>query len=626
MKTCSVFLIVILLVLPAIPLQAEDQEKTLFIPNPVSHTGSNQKTLSYQNGSCIIIRDDYGVPHVYADTHEEIAFGVGYAIAEDRLWQADVFRREATGRLSEIGIGNASNDHWTRIYGYTTEENTELFSTIQSPYKEMIASYAEGINLYITEAIANPTEKMPNEYIARNITPKLWTVEDSLSIGQLMVRRWGEGGGMELIFTLVLQQLMQRNGIRKGWKIFNDACPQVDPGATTTIQSNDTEPPLIPLFCPPFFPWVLRESAQYIVRMKQQEQLFCESHGLLYHFGSNGWVVAPERSETGNALLLGGPQMGHSIPQIVAEIGMHGAGINASGMTFPGVGPAIAIGANTYGAWTTTSGLSDGVDTYIEILHPLDKTRYFFNGSWQKMENRTEIIYDKHGDSSEFFCYRTIHGPVLDIRWRPFIGGIAVSSRMAFWKQEYHTIEGVMSFQQCTNITEFEQGVSQIVSSHNWFWADRNGDIGYYHSGYYPIRPTYGVFHRRLDDRFPLLGTGKEEWRGIVPFEDLPQQRNPPAGFFANWNNKPEISWIHAEAEVGPLWGEGHIVNRIQELLAADETVSFQDMKDICENVAYHDAYGTYFKPFLLSAMYNTAGSLVMWYTRWNHGIVMKTM
>ncbi|PNX50941.1 MAG: hypothetical protein BV458_12310 [Thermoplasmata archaeon M9B2D] len=610
MKTCGVFLIVILLVLPSIPLQAEDQpsEKTPFIPKLVSYTGSSQKTLSYQNGSCIIIRDDYGVPHVYADTLEEISFGIGYAIAEDRLWQADVFRREATGRLSEIGIGNASNDYWTRIYGYTTEENTELFSTMQSPYKEMIVAYAEGINLYITEAIDNPAEKMPHEYVSRNITPKLWTVEDSLSIGQLMVRRWGEGGGMELVFTLVLQQLMQRNGILKGWKIFNDACPQVDPGATTTIQSNDTEPPLIPSFSLPFFPWILYESAHYIVRMKQQEQVFCESHGLLYHFGSNGWVVAPERSETGNTLLLGGPQMGHSIPQIVAEIGMHGAGINASGMTFPGVGPAIAIGANTYGAWTTTSGLSDGVDTYIEILHPLDKTRYFFNGRWQKMENRTEIIYDKNGVSSEFFCYRTIHGPILDIRWKPLIGGIAVSSKMAFWKQEHHTIEGVMSFQQCTNITEFEQGVSKIVSSHNWFWADKNGDIGYYHSGYYPIRPTYGMFHRRIDDRFPLLGTGKEEWLGIVPFEDLPQQRNPPVGFFANWNNKPEIGWNHAEAEVGPLWGEGHIVVRIMELLAADEAVSFQDMKDICENVAYHDAYGTYFKPFLLSAIYNTSG------------------
>ena len=610
MKTNITLLIIVLLLVPSMTFQIIDQNfgAAHLVSNPSSEMQGHQTTLLYKNWSCVIIRDCYGVPHIFADTKEDLSFGFGYAIAEDRLWQADLFRREATGRLSEIGIGNASIDHWIRIHGYTQEENTQLFSTIQSPYKEMIVAYVEGINQYINEAIANPEEKMPHEYLVRGITPDPWAVEDSLSIGQLMVRRWGEGGGLELVFTLLLQQLIQKNGIINGWKIFNDACPQVDPGAPTTIQSNGTDNPSTPSFSPPILPLILLESAQDILRKKQLEKQFCESQGLLYYFGSNGWVVAPEKSETGNALLLGGPQMGHSIPQIVAEVGIHGAGINASGMTFPGVGPAIAIGANTYGAWTTTSGLSDGVDTYIEILHPFDKTRYLFKGRWLKMENRTEIIYDKNGTPSQFECYRTIHGPVLDIRWRPFIGGIAISSKMAFWKQEHHTIEGVMSFQHCTNITEFEQGVRKIVSSHNWFWADRNGDIGYYHSGNYPVRPTYGFLHRRIDDRFPLLGTGKEEWLGIVPFEELPQQRNPASGYFANWNNKPERNWTHAEAEVGPLWGEGHIVVRIQELLEANPAVTFQDMKDICENVAYHDAFGTYFKPFLQTAINNTSG------------------
>jgi penicillin amidase len=612
MKKNIAFLLVVSLLLPTcLTMQTTAYNEKVSYLIQESSEEKNQTIFADKNWNFTIIRDEYGVPHVFAETREELAYGVGYAIAEDRLWQADLFRREATGRLSELGIGNSSNDLWTRIHGYTREENTQLFSTIQSPYKEMIIAYAEGMNQYIAEAIVNPQEKMPYEYIIRGITPEPWTVEDSVAIGQLMVRRWGEGGGMELTFTLVLQQLIQRNGILNGWKIFNDACPQIDPGATTTIQTNGTDSPSKITLLPPMLPYInlLCESSQYIISMDAQEQQLCEAQGLLYHFGSNGWVVAPQKSETGNALLLGGPQMGHSIPQIVVEVGMHGAGINASGMTFPGVGPAIAIGANTYGAWTTTSGLSDGVDTYIEILHPFNKTRYRFNGQWYQMENRTEIIYDQNGTPNVFTCYRTIHGPVLDILWKPFIGGIAVSSRMAFWRQEHHTIEGVMSFQECTNITEFEHGVSKIVSSHNWFWADRNGDIGYYHSGYYPIRPTFGFLHRRIDDRFPLLGTGKEEWLGIVPFEDLPQQRNPTSGFFANWNNKPERTWAHAEAEVGPLWGEGHIVVRIQELLAADPEISYQDMIDICQNVAYHDAYGTYFKPYLQKAI-NTSSEI----------------
>jgi len=611
MQTNVVILFVIsLLLLPSVTAPIESQNTTPFRPSQHLLATTDQTIISFHNWSCTIVRDEYGVPHVFADSREELAYGVGYAIAQDRLWQADLFRREATGRLSELGIGDISDDLWTRLHGYTRDENTQLFTTVESPYREMIAAYAEGINQYITEAIADPDQKMPYEYLIRGITPEPWSVEDSLAIGQLMVRRWGEGGGMELIFTTVLALLIERNGLLNGWKIFNDACPQIDPGATTTIQSNETIPsPSIPLF-PPLFPYMddILEAAQHIQSQEAQEQAFCETYGLLYHFGSNGWAVAPEKSETGNTLLLGGPQMGHSIPQIVVEVGIHGTGINATGMTFPGVGPAIAIGANMYGAWTTTSGLSDGVDTYIEILHPFNKTKYRFNGQWYPMENRTEIIYDQNGSPHPFFCYRTIHGPVLDIRWRPHVGGIAVSSRMAFWKQEHHTIEAVMGFQECTNITTFEQGVSKIVSSHNWFWADRNGDIGYYHSGYYPIRPTYGFLHRRIDDRFPLLGTGKEEWLGIVPFKDLPQQRNPISGFFANWNNKPERCWDHAEAEVGPLWGEGHIVVRIQELLAANPAVSYQDMKDICQNVAYHDAYGTYFKPFLQDALNTSTG------------------
>jgi penicillin amidase len=605
MKKRGVLLLVVcLLVMVDIPMQTgayldDASSSTLSSSRIVQPLGLGSKW------NYTILRDDYGVPHVYAESREALSFGFGYAVAEDRLWQADLFRREATGRLAELGIGDSNKDLWTRTQGYTKEENTHLFNTIMSPYKEMMLAYVEGMNQYITEAIANPDEKLPHEYIIRGITPEPWTVEDTIAIGQFMVRRWGEGGGMELSFTLVLSQLMQRNGLLNGWRIFNDACPQQDPGSTTTIQSNDTSPPIKISLLPPFLPQkqLLLDSAESILSKDRKQQEFYETQGLLSYFGSNGWVVAPQKSETGNSLLLGGPQMGHSIPQICLEVGMHGAGINASGMTFPGVGPAICIGANTYGAWTTTSGLSDGVDTYIEILHPFDKTRYLYNGRWTQMENRTETIYSTNGTSQTFSCYRTIHGPVLDIRWVPFIGGIAVSTRMAFWKLEHQTIEGVMRFQECTNITAFEQGVSRIVSSHNWFWADRNGDIGYYHSGYYPIRPVYGFLHRRIDDRFPLLGTGKEEWLGIVPFEDLPQERNPSSGFFANWNNKPERSWDHAEAEVGPLWGEGHIVVRIQELLAADTAVSYQDMKDICANVAYHDAYGTYFLPFLSDAI-----------------------
>ncbi|MBU1941200.1 MAG: penicillin acylase family protein, partial [Candidatus Thermoplasmatota archaeon] len=541
-------------------------------------------------------------------TKEALSFGAGYALAEDRLWQADRSRRQATGRLAEIGVGDLDYDLFIRTIGYTKQETTAIISNMSLEVKQMILAYTDGINQYIDEAISNPSEKMPFEYLQRGIIPEPWTIEDSLAIGQMMVRMWGQGGGNEPLFLYALSLIIQQNGILKGWKQFNDIAPQYDPGSDTTLNWT-ANVSTMPLEGFPFFLSAdLIKLCEQIVVQKTDHKAMSEKLGLYHYFGSNGWVVAPWKSDSGNPLLLGGPQMGHSIPQIVAEIGLHGAGINASGMTFPGVGPFIAIGVSEWGAWTTTSGLSDGVDTYIEILHPIHPNKYWYKYRWHEMDQRTEIIYDKNGTAHEYVCYRTIHGPVIGSQWSPFVGGVALSQKMAFWKAEHHTLEGVITFQECHNIEEFEEGVAQIVSSHNWFWADRNGDIGYYHAGWYPIRQTNGWLHRSIDDRFPLIGTGKEEWISIVPFDQLPQDRNPSDGFYANWNNKPQKDWPHAEAEIGPMWGEGHIVVRIQELLAADNNVTFDDMIAICRNVAYHDAYGTYFKPYLLTAIYETGG------------------
>jgi penicillin amidase len=562
------------------------------------------ESLNFKNNNFTIIRDDYGVPHIYADTKDSLSFAAGYALAQDRLWQADLSRRQATGRLTEIGDGDLDYDLYIRTIGYTHQENVAIIENITPQVKQMVSAYTDGINYYINEAISNPSEKMPYEYIQRGIVPEPWTMNDSLAIGQMMVRMWGQGGGNEPLFLYALALIIQQNGILKGWNQFNDIAPQFDPGSDTTLNWTAN----ISIKFTEGFPFFLSSGiiklCKKVIAQKAHHKSISEKLGLYHYFGSNGWVVSPEKSDSGNPLLLGGPQMGHSIPQIVAEIGLHGAGINATGMTFPGVGPFIAIGVSEWGAWTTTSGLSDGVDTYIELLHPLHQNKYWFEGRWHEMEKRTEIIYDENGTGHEYECFRTIHGPVIGFQWKPLTGGIALSQKMAFWKAEHHTIEGVITFQECQNIDEFEEGVSQIVSSHNWFWADRQGDIGYYHAGWYPIRPTRGWMNRRIDDRFPLLGTGKEEWLGILPFDQLPQDRNPPDGFYANWNNKPQKDWAYAEAEIGPMWGEGHIVVRIQELLSADPEVSFDDMIAICQNVAYHNAYGTYFKPYILKAIY----------------------
>ena len=139
------------------------------------------KNQSIDELEYIIIRDGYGVPHVFADTKEGLAFGAGYAVAQDRLWQLDVFRRQATGRLAEFDLVSIDYDYLTRVRGYSKQENTELFLELKSPYKEMLTAYTEGINLYIIEALDDPLNKMPFEYLDKGLSPEPWTEEDFLA-------------------------------------------------------------------------------------------------------------------------------------------------------------------------------------------------------------------------------------------------------------------------------------------------------------------------------------------------------------------------------------------------------------------------------------------------------------
>jgi len=557
-----------------------------------------------------IIRDDYGVPHVYSDTKEGLAFGMGYAIAEDRLWQVDLLRRQVTGRLAEFDIVTPEDDLFIRTIGFSKEEVTSIFNNISSPQKEMYVAFIDGINQYIDEALADPDNKMPAEYIERGFTPEYLTVEDSLTLAMMSLKMWGEAYTGEELFNLIkLFGIIRQNGVLNGWKIFNDLCPINDPGAVTTIiEESDEIPQQISKF-PPFYPKILYTLAQKIIDKLESFNQLSDSLGLLNHFGSNAWVVSPEKTSSGNALLLGGPQMGHSIPQQVVEVGLHGAGIDAVGVTIAGLGPFFAIGVTQWIAWSQTTGMSDLVDTYIERLHPFNKMKYKFDGSWYNMDARTEIIYDSNGEPHEYELYRTIHGSVLGSFWLPIIGGFAITRKEPDWTQAYKTMEAFGNALECKNVSEFSTLLKDIPTSHNYLFADRYGNIGYYHTGWYPIRPEKKIIGRRLDRRFPLMGTGKEEWQGILSYEENPQGINPPEGFYANWNNKPHPNWSYSEGSYH--WqqgGWGLHVKRIQELLEADNSITIEDMVDICKNVAYHEAFATLFNPYLMYAIDNMGG------------------
>ncbi|MFX1281029.1 MAG: penicillin acylase family protein [Promethearchaeota archaeon] len=546
--------------------------------------------FGFQKRRITIIRDDYGVPHVFAKTKEGLAFGAGYAMAQDRLWQADLYRRSAFGNLAEFGLASIDQDYETRKLGYSREELKEIFDKWEpiNPHaklKEMNLAYIDGINQYITEALTalstGDPSLVPAEYLAYGFPIVPFSIEDSVAITVMMAWRFGGTGGNELSYASALQALQSEHGESTGWLMFNDLYPQEDPGAEVTIPGTackfsncKSSSPMMGL------PGNLGALYQQYQQVQMGQTQLLESLGIPTKFGSNAWVVHPKKTTTRNAMELGGPQMGHTIPQIVLEIGLHGAGIDAVGMMMPQA-PSILIGVSNDGAWTSTTGGSDVMDTYIEQLNPDDHTQYWYNGEFVDMEVRTETFYSAIEPTREIDIYRTVHGPIMYIDEG---NHLAFTMKAPYYKNELAAEEGWSLFQQARNIWDMQKAVKTVQPSHNFLWADRHGNVGYWHAGTFPIKPETGKDGRVIDDRFPLWGTGEEEWVGLTGYNEMPKCINPKQGFLANWNNKPIAGWPYGEAD----WGEGHRVKRIQDLLAADNKISFEDMNGINMDIGYN--------------------------------------
>jgi penicillin amidase len=540
-----------------------------------------------------IIRDDYGVPHVFADTKADLAYGAGYAMAQDRLWQADVLRRAAKGRLAEFGLASVGEDAATRTLWYGEAELQQMYDdwdpgTGYEHLKDMIEAYVDGINQYIYEANLDPY-LVPVEYLPLGGTAAIedFTVTDVAGLTVLMGWRFGGCGGNEADFYEALLTLQAMHGATAGGAIWSDLFPLDDPGAPVTIPGSGCAGPLstgvASLDIPDNFSGILQ---QYKDFWASQDALF-KSLGIPTKFGSNAVPVSGNLSASGNTLELGGPQMGYSIPQIVWDLGLHGAGINAQGMAIPCAGPFILIGVSDYGAWTSTTGSSDNMDIRILDLNPMNPFQYWHDGDWVDMEARIETIYDAAGVAHNETCYRSVYGPIVSLDPGE---NMAVTLHTPFYKDEIAYEQGWEMFQEATNIAEFETAVDHVGCNHNYYWADTAGNIGFWHAGRFPIKPL------GADPRLPLFGNGTQEWDGVTGPDDIPKCINPNQGWLANWNNKPIAGWQYAESDFH--WGEGFRVQVLMDAMttfAAAGDLTTDDLNTLNQVGGYHNTAGMNF-------------------------------
>ena len=572
-----------------------------------------------------IYRDNFGIPHIYGADFKTASFGMGYATAEDRLFQMDVFRHAAQGTLAAfVGAGEdnayVERDKATRRDGYTEEEVQAIFDSFDERFGEVgvalqegLQGYTDGVNAYMDEVRMDPGER-PVEYDAQGRTapeyPEPWSNTDTLFIAVLQLRVFGETAGAEMQNAAFLSHLKAKHGNEKGLAIYDELMFQNDPNSPTSIPKAEADFKTQPLGEVNWKAVAIPDKAEAMARRLSKEERahseFLESLGFKKQ-ASNALLVSADKSATDNPLLLGGPQVGHTLPSFFMDLDVHAPGIDFRGPAVPGASALIPLGRGADYAWSLTTGYSDAVDVRAEKLcdpaggeATKDSNAYLFKGECVEMESRTETIdinppaTDPGPPSSEdVTIYRTVHGPVFE---RGTVDGqpVAFVKERFFWMKELDSLPSFYRWNAgVDSIEDFAAAAEDFTMSFNSFYADSE-NIGYFHVGEYPIR-SKGV-HPSL----PVWGTGQWEWKGRRAYDAQPKLVNPEQGWIANWNNKPAAGWDNHD---GFKWGPVHrvqlLIDQMHSMLD-DGRATLSDLADVIRVAATQDARGVYLAPQML--------------------------
>jgi len=482
-----------------------------------------------------IIRDSYGMPHIYAQTDEDAYFALGYCMAQDRLFQMDMVRRAARGRLAEIlGKDLVPVDRFFRTItaGKSVEDIAAAY-----PHETVAASdaYAEGVNYFID----NRKGPLPIEFTILGYKPEPWQPSDMTAVNYYMAWDLNTAFSIEMLYAAVIDKV--------GEKMAQDIFPDYAEG----------------------YPMIVPEGIASLDFLKSlnfaREVLGTEGGG-----ASNSWVISGKNSATGTPMLANDPHLGHGAPGIWYEAHLTTPSMNVSGSILPGI-PFVVIGANEYVAWGWTNVMADDADFYIEQINPANPNQYEFVGRWEDMTVKEEIIKVKGAEDVKFKVKLTRHGPIIDdVNNLNESKGTSLSMR---WTA-YDTLQANPFFYLNTakSIDDIEKAVAHFkCPGQNWVYADNKGNIGYWAAVGIPIRDGF-------NGAIPIPGwDGQHEWKGYVSTAEQPHMRNPSRGWIATANNK------HVDDDYPYPISHYYVMPdrfvRIQEMITAKEKLDVKDFK-----------------------------------------------
>lgn len=503
-----------------------------------------------------VIRDRWGIPHIYAPNPHDLFFAQGYVHAQDRFWQMEFWRRIGSGRLAEVlGEEALDRDRFIRTVGWHRTAAQEL-AQLDPEVRAALEAYAEGVNAYIS----THRGRLGLEFTLLGLTgvtfePEPWTPLNTLTWAKVMA--WDLRSNMD------------------------DELLRAHIAARLGADAVEVLVPPYPDDYPVIVPHPLTEAT---LKAVPEAALSTCVLGEGDDIGSNSWTIAGSRTETGMPLLADDPHLSIQMPSIWYEIGLHCDPVgpecpyNVVGASFAST-PGVIIGHNDHIAWGVTNLGPDVQDLFIERVNPENPNQYEYQGEWVDMEIvREEIRVAGREEPEVLFVRITRHGPIINdvvggteeewsFGWQP----LALS-----WTalQPGTLMRSVLLLDKATNWEEFREALSYWdVPSQNFVYADVEGNIGYQAPGRIPIRAAG-------DGSMPVPGwTGEYEWVDYIPFDELPRAFNPPEGYIVTANN----------AVVGPDypyflsmdWAPGYRARRIVEPIEAEPSLSLEDLQAI---------------------------------------------
>lgn len=500
-------------------------------------SGSAQKTDTLSIAGLLhpveVIRDNWGINHIYAASEADLFFAQGYCAASDRLFQFEIWRRQATGTLAEIlGEEELQRDIGGRLFAYRGDIEKEL-AHYHPRGRSIITSFVDGVNAYIRSCLSRP-ELLPIEFKMLGIVPGYWTPEVVVSRHQ--------GIRSNALQELNLARAVARVGEKKVrelvWFHPNQPDLTLDPTIDTAILFQD------------------------ILRLYQEvnkEISFKKENGIAsaYPEGSNNWVISGSKTASGYPILANDPHRKIAVPSLRYIVHLSAPGWDVIGGGEPMI-PGVSIGHNPYGAWGLTIFETDAEDIYFYELNPSNQLQYRYKGEWKDMEVVKETFRIRNRKDTLVNLYFTHHGPVTYIDRN---NNKAVAIRCGWLEPGGAPYLSSLRMDQSQNWESFRDACSyNNIPGENMIWADKKGNIGWQAVGITPIRTTHSGM-------VPVPGNGDYEWQGFLPIKERPHLFNPASGFFATANQQVTPTDYPRIGTLAYTWADAFRGDRVNEVL-----------------------------------------------------------